>query len=365
MYMVRNLDALIRNDHSLVLTNAAQFSEALASGQIRVIPRLKDLQEVDEAEEEIVEETDMISRSNVLNELPLVDRCDVCLEDEIHGFALACDHSMCIGCSREIFFAAVRDVSLLPLRCCEVPIDMNICRHLLPAKDVQTIMSRMAERDANNKMYCPVCNKFINLDLVDVQESTELMCVCETVICISCKTASHPMFTCAENEAVIAGDDALLLERAREEGWKQCPACNVMIELTHGCNHITCRNCDQQFCFSCLSPWGDDQCSSGRCAVWDEDRLFAAGEARVEAEENALQRARPAVAREERVRRAMHALRENEGCDHQWVRRYGYLGNCERCNYDLPCYGMRCESDCESTVCYTCAHFRIPARGWR
>jgi hypothetical protein len=26
---------------------------------------------------------------------------------------------------------------------------------------------------------------------------------------------------------------------------------------------------------------------------------------------------------------------------------------------------MRCVSDCESTVCWTCANFRIPRRGWR
>ena len=74
MYMVRNLDALIRNDHILVLTNSAQFfRSALASGQIRVIPRLKDLKEVNEAEEETVGETGMISRSNVMNEFSLVD----------------------------------------------------------------------------------------------------------------------------------------------------------------------------------------------------------------------------------------------------------------------------------------------------
>ncbi len=68
---------------------------------------------------------------------------------------------------------------------------------------------------------------------------------------------------------------------------------------------------------------------------------------------------------EQRVQRAMLALQENEGCNHQWVRRRGYLGNCERCDYELNCYGMRCVSDCESTVCYTYANFRIPRRGWR
>jgi hypothetical protein len=242
---------------------------------------------------------------------------------------------------------------------------MSISRHFLPAEDAEALMLRMSERKAKNKMYCPTCNKFINLDFVDAQEATELMCTCKTVLCVSCKSNSHPMFSCAENRAAINGNDTLLLEVARQEGWKQCPMCNAMIELSHGCNHITCSCCDHEFCFQCLSPWGMRSCSIGACTVWDEARLLAAGKARIEAKENAMQMAIPAVAHVERVQQAMCALQENEGCSHRWVRRWGHCGSCECCNYDLPCYGMICDSDCESTVCFTCASYHIPRRRWR
>ena len=342
-------------------------AEALASGQITVIPRLRDIQDAREVDDDrtIEEEYDMSSTRDFLNNLPFVQLCSVCNEDGKQGFTLACGHCMCICCTRQLFQHAIRDSSLLPLRCCEVPIDMTISRHILTEADNETFKLRVSEREASNKMYCPTCNKFINLDFVDALESTELICICETVLCISCKSISHPRFTCAENRAIVDGDDTLLLEAAKEHGWKQCPDCRAMIELEHGCNHITCSNCSHEFCFQCLSPWDGRTCSSGRCEVWEENRLLAAGEARVDVEEHALQIQLPAAAREQRVRRAMVALQENEGCDHQWVRRNGYLGNCERCNYDLYCYGMRCVSDCESTVCYTCANFRIPRRGWR
>lgn len=341
------------------VSNKVNVAEALANGTIRAIPRLQDIQDAHEAKDGAdTEEVD-------LNEtLPFVN-CHICMEIPTRGYFLACEHSMCIDCMRNLFSAALRDSSLLPLRCCEAPIDMNICRHLLSPEDVQVLLSRLIELEATNKMYCPNCSKFINLDLVDSQESTDLLCVCNIALCISCKTTAHPRFTCAENRAIASGDDTLLLESARREGWKQCPRCNAMIELIHGCNHINCASCRHEFCFNCLSPWGGRQCSSGRCDVWDEDRLYAAGEARVQAEENAMQRHMPAAARQERVEQAMLALQENEGCDHEWVRRRGNLGNCERCGYDLPCYGMRCRSDCQSTVCYTCANFRIPRRGWR
>ena len=143
------------------------------------------------------EEIDMISTRVFFDNLPIIDQCHVCLEDEHQGFVLACDHCMCVRCTRELFSAAVQDSSLLPLRCCEIPIDMSINRHILPAGDAETLTLRMSEREASSKMYCPTCNKFINLDYVDAQESTELMCICETVLCIRCKSKSHPRFTCA------------------------------------------------------------------------------------------------------------------------------------------------------------------------
>jgi len=213
-------------------------------------------------------------------------------------------------------------------------------------------------------MYCPSCNRFINLDLVEAQDTTELICICSAGLCINCKTLAHPGTSCADNKLEMDENDKTFMLQARDAGWKQCPGCSAMIELVHGCNHITCA-CDHEFCYRCLAPWGGDQCSSGQCDVWDEDRLIAAGEARVNAEENRLQRDLPAPVRQARLQRAMRELQANEGCLHEWVRRGGHLGNCERCNYFLPVYGMRCVAGCGSTVCYTCASFRIPSRGWR
>ena len=188
-----------------------------------MIPRLQDV--TNDPDEE-VEEIDLDARQNFFDSLSIVTQCHVCMDENKRGFVLGCDHEMCTDCTRNLFLAAVRDSSLLPLRCCEVPIDMNMCRHLITTDEVRTLMSRVAELEATNKMYCPTCNKFINLDLVDAQESTDLLCVCETALCVSCKTVAHPRFTCEENQAIVAGDDTLLLEHARTQGWKQCPNCS-------------------------------------------------------------------------------------------------------------------------------------------
>ncbi|KAL1908739.1 hypothetical protein Sste5344_005564 [Sporothrix stenoceras] len=48
---------------------------------------------------------------------------------------------------------------------------------------------------------------------------------------------------CKENPAL-----AEVLRLAREKKWQQCYACKRIIELSAGCNHISCL-CGAQFCY--------------------------------------------------------------------------------------------------------------------
>lgn len=299
--------------------------------------------------------------------LPYMEQCNVCYDENKRGFTFACGHLQCIGCTSKLFRAALGDNSLLPLRCCEIPIDMNIAAHLLPREDANVILQRVEEIEAKNKMYCPSCSAFLNLDLVDSTFATDLLCGCGIALCIVCKTAAHPGLSCSENQFGDSGLDESVLKLSRDKGWKQCPSCSSMIELRSGCNHMTCAYCRHEFCFNCLQQWNarNAQCSSGRCELWDEDRLLEAGEARVQQEEAARGVALPQPVRRERLRQAVAGLRANEICDHDWVRSQGYKGECPNCSFEMYAYGMRCRSDCGSTVCYTCAHHRIPQRGWR
>lgn len=298
----------------------------------------------------------------------LLERCNVCYEENIPGYVLACGHSQCVDCMRRLFRAALRDISLLPLQCCEIPIDMNCASSLLKSDELGRIQLCMEEMEASKKMYCTSCGAFFNLDLLDASHgSNDLACQCGTLLCITCESAAHPGLTCDQNKAALTGSDETLWELSRLKGWKQCPKCAVMIELRYGCNHMTCRFCRHEFCFRCLSAWeaSRSSCSSGRCELWDEDRLIEAGEARVRAEEDIRGEALPEPVRQIRLQQAYAGLRANERCNHEWRRREGYHGVCENCSFEMFAYGMVCASNCGSTVCYTCAHHRIPQRGWR
>ncbi len=49
---------------------------------------------------------------------------------------------------------------------------------------------------------------------------------------------------------------------------KQCPnqTCKKNIEKNGGCNHMTCRRCSHEFCWTCLAKYGTTACNSSGCA---------------------------------------------------------------------------------------------------
>ncbi|KAG9003806.1 hypothetical protein FRB93_010822 [Tulasnella sp. JGI-2019a] len=70
-------------------------------------------------------------------------------------------------------------------------------------------------------------------------------------------------------------EDRAVLELARAQQWRRCPSCRVIVELTQGCNHITCT-CRSEFCFRCGSDWRGQCTSNPPCALWEEDMLLEA-----------------------------------------------------------------------------------------
>ncbi|KAL3796863.1 hypothetical protein HJC23_008816 [Cyclotella cryptica] len=353
--------------------NETGVAEALRSGKVRPIP-VQDVTDISDDEGDldgIQNRTFRGETDKSLEDLPEITQCSACYEEHLLGYEFACSHSQCTQCARKLFKTALRDTTLLPLRCCDILIDMNIASQLLDPSDARLIVQRTEERAAKNKMYCPTCSAFLNLDVFALTlDSNEVVCDCGTALCIQCKTTAHPSTSCVQNlrsNSHSEDSDLVMLALSREQGWKQCPNCSIMIELRSGCNHMSCTSCSHEFCYRCLQSWStrDAQCSSGQCELWDEDRLLEAGELRVQQEEAQRGHALPQALRRERLQHAVAGLRSNEICVHEWTRSNGYKGDCVNCGFVMWAYGMRCRSDCGSTVCYTCAHHRIPRIGWR
>lgn len=67
------------------------------------------------------------------------------------------------------------------------------------------------------------------------------------------------------------------MELAKRKNWRQCPSnkCREWIELSDGCNHITCP-CKKEFCYVCLSDWEEKKDERGnilstKCSRLDRD----------------------------------------------------------------------------------------------
>ena len=46
-----------------------------------------------------------------------------------------------------------------------------------------------------------------------------------------------------------------------ENSYKQCPKCGAIIEKNEGCNHMSCTNCNYEFCWICMEKYADEHYS--------------------------------------------------------------------------------------------------------
>ena len=262
--------------------------------------------------------------------------CLICNDQLVSSLVLdtPCGHFYCRGCVRDLVQAFTRDESLYPLRCCQKPIPISAIVPFISFTLKKLFDTKNAEFSvpSNNRIYCcnPTCSTFLGSSVGREQEAGVLCSErqCSTSTCPRCKEAAHPNYPdCTMNRSTTE-----LQALARAEGWQTCPGCHALVELDHGCYHMTCR-CRAQFCYLCAVPW-----KSCTCPQWEENRLIATAELRVQNQFGAraveMRAAAPAQF-EQRVRRAAEILREDHHCDqHNWKYRPGG-GRCEECHYML------------------------------
>ena len=78
---------------------------------------------------------------------------------------------------------------------------------------------------------------------------------CNKEFCSKCLDNWHPGMTCQELSADKNGTSPSLQANAIFESdldIKYCPKCNLTIQKTGGCSHMTCSRCWHKFCWICL-----------------------------------------------------------------------------------------------------------------
>lgn len=212
--------------------------------------------------------------------------CVAC-QDPIRGTALRapCGHHYDIDCIKDLFEASTRDESLYPPRCCRASIPLTLVRSRLGEPLLRRFEEKGAEFGTQRRVYCgqQTCSRFLGPQEVvhtgwfatKVKPSV-LVCTappgCGARTCSGCKV----LVTANTHLCTDDASDRALLALGAQQGWSRCPGCSRMIELNLGCYHMTCL-CKTEFCYLCRARW-----KTCACPQWDERRLYAAAEARVD-----------------------------------------------------------------------------------
>ncbi|KAI4603111.1 hypothetical protein KJ359_005903 [Pestalotiopsis sp. 9143b] len=189
--------------------------------------------------------------------------CVACLDEETpraKAAKLKCKHYMCHSCMRRVFKVSIKDPQHMPPKCCtEEPIPVKHVDKLFETSFKKTWNKKFAEYSTQNRIYCPSrrCGTWIKPELVHKLRDGRKQATCdncETKVCCACNGKWHKGKDCPGDDATVK-----LLEQGKEAGWQRCYSCSHMVELTEGCNHMTCR-CGAEFCMICGLKWKGCEC---------------------------------------------------------------------------------------------------------
>ncbi|KAF8082752.1 hypothetical protein N665_0809s0053 [Sinapis alba] len=212
------------------------------------------------------------------------EECLICYKDidlERMFSVGKCRHRFCFHCVKQHV-----EVKLLhgmvpncPHDGCKSEVVMDACRKLLTPKLSEMWKQRIKDYaiPVAERVYCPYPRCLALMSRTKITESAKSLlsvypasgvrrCVeCRGLFCVDCKVQWHGKVSCTEYKNLHPNppaDDVKLSSLANNKTWNQCEKCQHIIELTQGCNHITCR-CGYEFCYNCGGEWNKE---TGTCA---------------------------------------------------------------------------------------------------
>lgn len=145
-----------------------------------------------------------------------------------------CGDAYCDDCLESLYWKCMKDETLFPPRCCQKEFPWALARHHLSQQCRSKFGQKRKELETKDRTYChrPQCSAFIDPATFDQYEWAACR-ICGASTCQYCKQAAH-YGRCQEDRTLTA-----LMNTAHREGWQRCYACRQMVELKHGCNHMT------------------------------------------------------------------------------------------------------------------------------
>uniref|UniRef100_A0A3Q1FVK3 E3 ubiquitin-protein ligase RNF217 n=1 Tax=Acanthochromis polyacanthus TaxID=80966 RepID=A0A3Q1FVK3_9TELE len=197
-----------------------------------------------------------------------VQSCRVCLEDKTIASLPCCRKAVCDGCLKLYVSSQVRVAKALiscPIPECSGSLDEAlVVSHLVP-EDVAKYhyFLELSQLDSSTKP-CPQCSHFTSLKTHNQNQNQnqnqnrsehkyKIQCSnCQFVWCFKCHAPWHNGLKCRDYRK---GDKLLrtwasVIEHGQRNAQK-CPECKIHIQRTEGCDHMTCTQCNTNFCYRC------------------------------------------------------------------------------------------------------------------
>lgn len=206
--------------------------------------------------------------------------CGICYDDELSTeemYSLPCGHHFCKLCfSGFLEVKFTEDPRALLGACCP----QEGCHERLGENDVKILTP--GKRDLWRHIYfksfidsreeyvwCPGADcPMVAISDTAASSASSAMCTrCKTSFCLKCKAEPHNQVDCS------SVSDFLQLFNSSDywikKHTKPCPGCGVPIEKNDGCNHMTCSNCQEHWCWVCANIIDTNYGVDHVCNKWD------------------------------------------------------------------------------------------------
>jgi len=203
--------------------------------------------------------------------------CCICCDDFLPKQMYAyknCGHRYCKECLSQYYITCIDKGEVLHITCpdpkCTTEVLPHEIRQLIKPDlflKYENLTLMTALRQDPNVRWCPKpnCNNCIIGDIPEnlrVGEWRKIKCPdsnCGTEFCYDCGVEWHYGLTCTEKKTLDKKEKKPPTEENFQK-WankhtKPCPRCKANIQKNKGCNHMTCVNCQYEFCWLCLREY--------------------------------------------------------------------------------------------------------------
>ncbi|KAI3364395.1 hypothetical protein L3Q82_011195 [Scortum barcoo] len=186
--------------------------------------------------------------------------CRVCLEGKSIAPLPCCGKAVCDECLKLYVSSQVRVAKSYiscPIPECSGYLEEGVVISHLAKEDVAKYhyFLELSQLDSSTKP-CPQCSHFTSLKEQNPNRSEhkyKIQCSnCQFVWCFKCHAPWHNGLKCREYRK---GDKLLrtwasVIEHGQRNAQK-CPQCKIHIQRSEGCDHMTCTQCNTNFCYRC------------------------------------------------------------------------------------------------------------------